>query len=685
MSRSSSPQRLQTFLPLFIFLLNLIDNGRGRAAMRPRNNDPGGQDHFDQELPARTQAVVRGPGPGADQFQPGLDEKEYVLDLNNLSNDNIVEQLQHLASALSTCGFDGQLQKLRLHHVTNRSVTCNDGSPAGYYLRKSYESKKWLIFLEGGFYCFDTESCRNRYNQSINQMSSRAWPQTKTGSGVMSADPEENPIWWKSNVVFIPYCSSDVWTGRSLASETGTYSFMGADILQQVLTDLLSEGLMDAKQLVLAGSSAGGTGVLLNLDRVASMMDEAGSTAKVVGLADSGWFLDTEPLGNTQADCILDLYCNPARTLQRGTKLWNSLVPETCLNSYTEKWKCFYGFRIHQSLKTPVYIFQWLYDEVQLTINMQGPPIEARHWHYMQKVGRQMRGSLRNATTVFAPACYAHNVLRRSDWSNIKVRDVKLYKSLQCWLKGQEEPRQSPSNSNRQPGRQNQQAVSSTVIPPREGSRRYETPSSQTADVDVDGVVENMDERTTSRITTTDSTTVTSKKKRTRRRNKKGRRHRRPRTTSIPRQLIEDVPVSSTEASSSSNREDGRERRRGGRGGRGKRDGRGNIDFVDRLSRLGTGGLDEGEAGESRRASGKKCVNRLVDHATCPHCNPTCPKMTNPRTGEDMELLSFMQLFGFKISALAEQLGIDERTLALVDPEAGLRMIAVASKKKGGN
>lgn len=47
-----------------------------------------------------------------------------------------------------------------------------------------------------------------------------------------------------------------------------------------------------------------------------------------------------------------------------------------------------------------------------------------------------------------------------------------------------------------------------------------------------------------------------------------------------------------------------------------------------------------------------------------------------------MELLSFMQLFGFKISALAEQLGIDERTLALVDPEAGLRMIAVASKKK---
>lgn len=132
MTRTPPTQRLQTLLPLIIFLLNLVDNGRGRAAMRPRNNDPGGQDHFDQELPARTQPIIRGPSPGGgDQFQPGLDEKEYVLDLNNLSNDNIVEQLQHLASALSTCGFDGQLQKLRLHHVTNRSVTCNDGSPAG--------------------------------------------------------------------------------------------------------------------------------------------------------------------------------------------------------------------------------------------------------------------------------------------------------------------------------------------------------------------------------------------------------------------------------------------------------------------------------------------------------------------------------------------------------------------------
>lgn len=49
-----------------------------------------------------------------------------------------------------------------------------------------------------------------------------------------------------------------------------------------------------------------------------------------------------------------------------------------------------------------------------------------------------------------------------SDWSNIKVRDVKLYKSLQCWLKNQEEPRESSTNNNRQQGKQNQQGMLSS-------------------------------------------------------------------------------------------------------------------------------------------------------------------------------------------------------------------------------
>ena len=61
------------------------------------------------------------------------DQNEYELDLNKLSGDpdNLMAHIKHLASALETCGFNGELQQMSLYHLRNRSVTCNDGTPAG--------------------------------------------------------------------------------------------------------------------------------------------------------------------------------------------------------------------------------------------------------------------------------------------------------------------------------------------------------------------------------------------------------------------------------------------------------------------------------------------------------------------------------------------------------------------------
>ena len=45
----------------------------------------------------------------------------------------------------------------------NSSVTCNDGTVAGYYIRRNYESKRWIIFLEGMILIqekFLKDSCR---------------------------------------------------------------------------------------------------------------------------------------------------------------------------------------------------------------------------------------------------------------------------------------------------------------------------------------------------------------------------------------------------------------------------------------------------------------------------------------------------------------------------------------------
>lgn len=68
-------------------------------------------------------------------FQPASSspsENEYVLDLNKLGGDpdDLMARIKDLASALQTCEFDPQYQ-LSLFHIRNRTVTCNDRSPAG--------------------------------------------------------------------------------------------------------------------------------------------------------------------------------------------------------------------------------------------------------------------------------------------------------------------------------------------------------------------------------------------------------------------------------------------------------------------------------------------------------------------------------------------------------------------------
>lgn len=65
--------------------------------------------------------------------------------------------------------------------------------------------------------------------------------------------------------------------------------------------------------------SAGGTGVLLNVDRVAQQLEEMGHHGiQVRGLADSGWFLDNKQYRRT--DCIDTITCAPTEAIRRGIR-----------------------------------------------------------------------------------------------------------------------------------------------------------------------------------------------------------------------------------------------------------------------------------------------------------------------------------------------------------------------------
>lgn len=65
--------------------------------------------------------------------------------------------------------------------------------------------------------------------------------------------------------------------------------------------------------------SAGGTGVLLNVDPVAELLEGLGHPGiQVRGLADSGWFLDNKQYRST--DCHDTISCAPTEAIKRGIK-----------------------------------------------------------------------------------------------------------------------------------------------------------------------------------------------------------------------------------------------------------------------------------------------------------------------------------------------------------------------------
>uniref|UniRef100_A0A1S4L0Y2 Uncharacterized protein n=2 Tax=Ixodes scapularis TaxID=6945 RepID=A0A1S4L0Y2_IXOSC len=265
-----------------------------------------------------------------------------------------------------------------------------------YYIRKWHGSRRWIVFLEGGWHCYDEKSCAGRWMRTRQLMSSAQWHDTRHVGGILSPDPEENQYWWNANHVLIPYCSSDAWSGSTNGKTEAGYAFMGSLIVQEVILELLDRGLYEAKMLLLAGSSAGGAGVLLNVDRVADLLGSLGSRVKVRGVVDSGWFLDNEPF--EPRECLEPHSCAPLEVIKRGMK---SVLTDCVCSRLTHKstmqtseGKLRFGKTL--KIKTPTFVFQWLFDEAQMTVDNVAAPSSKAQWDYIHSMGSKLRSTLSN-------------------------------------------------------------------------------------------------------------------------------------------------------------------------------------------------------------------------------------------------------------------------------------------------
>lgn len=164
--------------------------------------------------------------------------------------------------------------------------------------------------------------------------------------GILSANDKENPYWYNANHVFVPYCTSDSWSGTK-SSRDEMFNFMGSLIVQQVVRDLVPLGLENSTHLMVTGSSAGGTGVMINLDSIKELLHEQLGLKHIAlrGVTDSGWFLDRVPYAPNGKPAV--------EAIRKGINYWHGQVPKRCKLKYqTEPWRCYFGYRIYNTLKS---------------------------------------------------------------------------------------------------------------------------------------------------------------------------------------------------------------------------------------------------------------------------------------------------------------------------------------------
>lgn len=110
------------------------------------------------------------------------------------------------------------IQDVTLRHLSPASeARCLDGSLPVYYYRKGYGdgAQKWLVYFEGGGWCYDLEQCHMRTKST---MGTSKWNSLRRGGKdsrlYTSGSSKVNPLMYDWNFVHVRYCD-----GGSLAGD----------------------------------------------------------------------------------------------------------------------------------------------------------------------------------------------------------------------------------------------------------------------------------------------------------------------------------------------------------------------------------------------------------------------------------------------------------------------------------
>eukprot|EP01126_Amoeba_proteus_P013288 TRINITY_DN15614_c0_g4_i1.p1 TRINITY_DN15614_c0_g4~~TRINITY_DN15614_c0_g4_i1.p1 ORF type:complete len:401 (+),score=54.63 TRINITY_DN15614_c0_g4_i1:95-1204(+) len=306
---------------------------------------------------------------------------------------------------------------LQRYWIDNPLAICNDGSRGVYYYADALDpafDNKFLIYLVGGSQCYDKQSCAQRFASTPSLMSSSYSTPTTTWDGIFDTDPTLSPFWGFKKVAIL-YCSSDGYMGNAPASSTTWgWHFRGQELVRGVIEILkVRNGMTSNSTIYLAGGSAGGRGVMANLDDLADNHFPLG--AEVVGIMDSPLWVDLKPFSSNFPGFQ---YQEKQKVLYYNT---SRIIPKDCAKKYSQDlWKCQFGQYRIPYLKTPFFMIASQYDQFQLSADIQSSPpfgLEAvAYANQFAHVTRQVISGFAKQLTpkhaIFSWACYNHDVSR---------------------------------------------------------------------------------------------------------------------------------------------------------------------------------------------------------------------------------------------------------------------------------
>lgn len=184
-----------------------------------------------------------------------------------------------------------------LDHKKYPMARCLDGSYGAFWFHSGSGSglSNYIVYLQGGGWCTTENECLGRSldkgfdslgssnawrNADCNNLQDWSQPCNSIGyQGLSSSDPAINPVSHNWNKIFVGYCDGGSYTGNVKNPLTITNQkdkkryevfLRGKHIIDGVVETLLHDyGMSTSRRVVIAGSSAGGLAVYLQVDRLA--------------------------------------------------------------------------------------------------------------------------------------------------------------------------------------------------------------------------------------------------------------------------------------------------------------------------------------------------------------------------------------------------------------------------------